>query len=435
MGVARKWKYLLIGAPLLLLAAPLVLLGLSRLEMTPNGVHTRLLVPVGPKANIGVHLYAGSGDAPRLPRFLDGPVVRPRQNGEWQATWFCEDRVHERTGSTDLLEIACGGSNFSYPVRAAAVVPADTIAAPANMVVLSDIEGNAAFLDGALRELGVLDAHGRWSYGRGHLVIAGDSVDRGREVFAVLWRLYALSLQAGQQGGAVHVLLGNHEQYLLRGNGTRANREHIHTLERMGGAARAFGADTVLGAWLRSQPVVLQAGKVLITHGGVSPQVAASGLSVAQLNAAQRRYWQGDRTPSAALDAVMGPAGLTQYRGYFEDAGNEQARATPAQVDAALRRFGVETIVVGHTLVEQIQPLYQGRVHAIDVNSNTARSEVLAFEHGVARIVPLQTRRQLPGERPLVRTRRLNLADADDWRTLQRFIASSHALSQLPHPY
>jgi hypothetical protein len=429
------WKRVLIGAALLPVVGALVLLSIARIEMTPNGVHTRLLVPAGSQRNIGIHVYSGSGDAPTIPGFLDGPVVRAAQGGRWQATWFCENAVHERTGSADVLEISCGGSKSSYPVRTAPQVSPATTAAPAHMVVLSDIEGNAAFLDAALRELGVLGTDGRWSYGSGQLVIAGDAVDRGRDVFAVLWRLYALGLQAQAQGGAVHLLLGNHEQYLLRGNSTRANREHIHTIERLGGVGRAFGADTVLGAWLRQQPVILQAGKVLITHAGISPQVAASGLSISQLNEAQRRYWQGNTTRSAALDAVFGPLGLTQYRGYVENMEGSYARATPAEVTHVLERFGADAIVIGHTLVTQITPMYQERVYAIDVNSNTAASEALLFEHGRARIVPLQAQRRLPGEHPEVVTRRLNLARAEDWRTIGRFLERSYALSQLPHPY
>jgi hypothetical protein len=435
MKLSRMGKRLLIAVPILLLATPLVLLSLARLEMTPNGVHTRLLLPAGRQTHIGIHLYSGTGDASRIPRFLDGPIVRPAADRSWQATWFCENAVHERTGSGDVLSIECGGRTMAYPVRAGLPVPPSTIDTPSHMLVLSDIEGNAAFLDGALRELKVIDAAGRWSYGSGHLVIAGDAVDRGRDVFAVLWKLYALNLQAAGQGGAVHMLLGNHEQYMLRGNVSRANREHIHTVERMGGVAKVFGSDTILGDWLRQQPVVLKAGRVLVTHGGISPAVAASGLSLDQLNAAQRRYWQGARMPSPALDAVLGPAGVTQYRGYFEGTDRRDPRATPAEVVQALDRFGVDTIVVGHTQVNQVTPLFQGRIHAIDVNSNTAASEALLFEDGVARIVPLQTRRQLPDERPPVVTRRLNLATAEDWRTIGRFLQRSYALSQLPHPY
>lgn len=434
MKRASILKWSITAVALLVIGTPLLMLTQSRLEMTPNGVHTRLMLPTGLNRHIGIHLYSGTGDTPRIPHFLDGPIVRTAANGQWAATWFCENAVHRQSGSSDMLEIECAGKRTRYPVRAASVQPASSIAAPARMLVLSDIEGNAAFLDSALRELGVQDADGRWAYGTGHLVIAGDAVDRGRGVFAVLWRLYTLSLQAAEQGGAAHLVLGNHEQYMLLGNMSRANREHIHTTERMGGFSQAFGADTVLGAWLRRQPVILRAGRVVVTHGGISPQLAASGLSGEQLNEAHRAYWQDPAKPATELGAVFGPAGLTQYRGYF-DSDSETPRATPAQVAQALEQFDADTIVVGHTPVEQITPLYQGRVYAIDVNTPSAVSEALLFENGVARIVPMRTQRMLASERPPVKTRPLNLATAEDWRILERWFARSRALSQLSHPY
>lgn len=309
----------------------------------------------------------------------------------------------------------------------------DVFAAPARMLVLSDIEGNARFLDGALRELGVMDARGGWTYGAGHLVIAGDAVDRGRDVFAVLWRLYVLSIDAARQGGAVHVVLGNHEQYMLLGNLSRANREHIHALEHLGGQKEAFAPDTVLGAWLRRQPVAIRAGGVMVSHGGAGPAVVSTGLQIPQLNDAMRRYWRGEPATTAELEAVIGRAGLTQYRGYLEPVKGQSVPASAEQVLAILDHFGARTIVIGHTTVARITSLHEGRIYAINVNSETAASEALLFEEGVARVVPLAARRDLkPTE---VRKRPVNLLHAQDWRMLGRLARRQVELSKLPFPY
>src|SRR3546814_20415943 len=96
---------------------------------------------------------------------------------------------------------------------------------PARVAVLSDLEGNIAFLEQALRRLGVVGADGQWAYGGGHLVVLGDSVDRGRDVFAVLWRLPGLSGPAGLAGRAVHGLVGHPHQYLMRKRIDSAVRE------------------------------------------------------------------------------------------------------------------------------------------------------------------------------------------------------------------
>lgn len=420
---------------LLVLLAVVIPLSLhfAAIELTTAGAHKRLLVPLG-FGTAKVMMPAGTGDAPRIAGHLDGPVITVGADGAWSARWFCGDKVQRSEGAARTLLLACEGRDYQFPVGLTAAKPAPAeIAMPARLMILSDVEGNSAWLDRALVNLGVMGSDGTWRYGAGHVVIAGDAVDRGRDVFAVLWRLYGLSQQARAAGGEVHLLLGNHEQYSLRGNTTRAHPDHLYALAELGGAAAAFGPDTVLGQWLRQQGVVLKAGRVLITHGGISPAVAASGLTPAQLNAAMRRYWQGEPSTSAELDAVLGPLGVTQYRGYLMDAPNQYSRATEADVGAALRAFGVDHIVVGHTIVEKVTGLFGNRVYAIDVNSNTAAPEALLFEDGVPRIVNTGAPRQLPEDTG--RTRPFNIFASKDWGALSRVVSRSVELSQLPHPY
>ena len=433
MKSLKKW---LIGSGIFILflcSLLLLVLCFTRIETSVHGVHTRLLVPTGTDAVIGIHMYAGTADQEVIPGFLDGPVIRRQPGGQWDAAWFCEDRVVRRQGNTPSLEIACSGQQTSYPILPAGPATPDVFAIPRKMLVLSDIEGNAKFLDAALRELGVMSVNGEWTYGTDALVIAGDMVDRGRDVFPVLWRLYALSVQAQGAGGAVHLVLGNHEQYMLQGNLSRAHREHIYALEQLGGQVAAFAPETILGHWLRQQPVVIQAGDILVTHAGISPEVAAAGLSVTQLNAAMRRYWRGESASKFELDAVIGRAGVSQYRGYFEPHDGLYAQAGDKDVAAVLTRFGARAVVVGHTQVERITHLYGGRVVAVNVNSDDAASQALLFDRGVALAIPLQTRRDL-GARD-VRSRSLHLTRSEDWRTLGRFLQRSYELSQLPFPY
>jgi len=435
MKSARFWGKALGVVVCLIILAGFVLLKITQIETSAHGVHTRLLVPAGGNKSIGIQVYSGTGDKPHLPRFLDGPVVRVDQAGHWKATWFCEDRVMQRQGSARQLDVTCAGKTRQFPVTAKVPAPRTTIPMPRKLLVLSDIEGNARFLESTLRELGVTDAHGAWTYGDGHLVIAGDSVDRGRDVFAVLWQLYGLGVAAAEQGGQVHVLLGNHDQYMLLGNTSRAHREHIHSMGRMEQDGPVFGADTVLGAWLRERPVVLRAGDVLVTHAGISAAVAASGLSLEQMNAAMRSYWRGDAAPKAGLEAAIGSGGVTQYRGYFGAGDAGQPQASAAQIDQVLQQYGARTIVVGHTIVDRITPLYGGRVLAIDVNTDNAASQALVFEDGQARILTLATRRDLPDPRAGLRRRDIDLASRDDWHMLGRFVQRSYALSRLPYPY
>jgi hypothetical protein len=406
----------------------------ANIELTQAGAHKRLLLPIG-VGHAGINTFAGTGDKVRLPGFLDGPIVRRKDDGSWTATWYCEDKVAQLSGTGAELAIDCAGRRQVFPIARTPAVPDAVFDTRADTIVLSDIEGNLRFLDAALGKLAVTDADGNWSYGRNHLVIAGDAVDRGRDVFAVLWRLYTLSLQAQDAGGAVHLLLGNHEQYLLRGNTSRANRDHLYALARMGGQPGAFGPDTLIGHWLRLQPVIIKTGRSVITHGGVNPLVADSGFTVSNLNSAMRRYWLGDMPSKAELDAVIGPAGVTQYRGYMQGGEDRYPRATAAQIGDVLAHFGAKTIVVGHTLVDRVTALHEGRVWAVDVNSDRARSEALLLRDGEPMVVSLDVPRQLNEDNEPRLRRPFSLFDAQDLAMLKGLVASNYALSQIRQPY
>jgi hypothetical protein len=435
MKKARTYLFrgIFILASLFVVASGVALSNAS-IELTEAGAHKRLLVPIG-LGHAGFNTFAGTGDQVRLPGFLDGPIIRRKDDGNWAATWYCEDKVQQMSGASAELSIDCAGRRHVFPIARTPAVPDAVFDTKADTIVLSDIEGNLRFLDAALNKLAVTDAEGNWNYGRNHLVIAGDAVDRGRDVFAVLWRLYTLSLQAQDAGGAVHLLLGNHEQYLLRGNTSRANRDHLYALSRMGGQPGAFGPETLIGHWLRLQPVIIKTGRTVITHGGVNPLVADSGFTVSNLNSAMRRYWLGDMPSKAELDAVIGPAGVTQYRGYMEDGKDSYARATAGQIGDVLAHFGAKTIVVGHTLVDRVTALHEGRVWAVDVNSDHARSEALLLRDGEPMVVSVDVPRQL-GEGSERRSHRpFSLFDAEDLDMLKGLVTSNYALSQIRQPY
>lgn len=342
----------------------------------------------------------------------------------------------EARGNGDTLRFDCAGKPHDFALADVPVAPA-VAPMPGNLAVLSDLEGNIRFLDAALARLGIVGDDGRWQYGNGHLVVLGDVVDRGRDVYAVLWRLHDLAGQAHAAGGALHLVLGNHEQYILRGNHSRAHPEHRHAMREMGGFERAFAGDTVIGAWLRAQPVALKLGRVLFVHGGVSPTLADAGLSVEALNSAMRDYWRAPpgavaRTP--ALDAVLGNTGVTQYRGFFEERKNAYPMASQADVERVLAHFGADQVVVGHTLVERVERRYDDRVFAIDVNDDEARPEVLVYAQGVPAVIDIGESRALRTQPPL-RLREFSLFDPADRRLLGDMYRAYRELGRIAQPY
>ena len=441
MKIAFSFRRLLLVLALLFALAVLAILAAlssSRVEMTAGGAHKRLLVPLV-VGNVGVNMFTGTGENVSVPGFLAGPVLRPQADGSWDATWFCEDRIGHASGDAPELRIDCGGETHAFTTRNPPIAP-DVAPMPGKLVVLSDLEGNRAFLEAALRKLGVVGDDGGWSYGPGQLVVLGDAVDRGRDAFAVLWRLHDLATRAQAAGGGLHLLLGNHEQYLLRGNTSRAHPDYRYALRQLGGPLAAFGPDTLLGAWLRAQPVLLQRGSVLFAHGGISPQVVATGMTVEQIDATMRAYWQrpaGVATPhTPALDAVLGRTGLTQYRGYFRAMEKQYPLADQAGIDRMLAHFEARQVVVAHTLVETVHPLYEGRVFAVDVNHDAARPQVLVYRGGVPEVVDTGVKRNLAsGAGKTTRLREFSLFDGDDRRLLAAMYRGVRRISKIPHPY
>jgi hypothetical protein len=368
---------------------------------------------------------------------LAGPVIRRDADGLWSAEWFCEDSTHRSSGRDSTLTVNCGDRALRVGTSIA-TVPAAVAPMPDSVVVLSDIEGNSEFLDAALRRLGIMDTAGAWTFGRGHLVMLGDNVDRGRDVFPVLWRLHELSRQAQLAGGAAHVVLGNHEQYLLRGNVSRANAEQLYATQQLGGQTRSVARGTVLGDWLRMLPVMLRLGDVVFVHGGVSAAHARMSADPAHVNAAMRAYWATDTTaatPSPDREAVLGLTGVTQYRGYMMPVESQYPLASKAEMDSVLSLLNARMVVVAHTPVDSVHALHGGRVWAVDVNEPGAASQVLRFERGVPRVVSLDVPRDVERAAPTIRTRTLNLFAASDRALLTSMRAEFRRLSELPHPF
>ncbi|MCY7387228.1 MAG: metallophosphoesterase [Burkholderiales bacterium] len=235
------------------------------------------------------------------------------------------------------------------------------------LVALSDVHGQFDTMVRLLQTNGVIDREMKWSYGEGHMIVVGDMFDRGPNVTEVLWLLYQLEAEARTAGGAVHVLLGNHETMVLYDDLRYVNPKYAAVAGKLNDTYPGlFGEQTVLGRWLRTKPMLLQVNDMLFVHGGLSPEYAALKLSVQETNEAFRASLGLPRTTIRAtpLPALLyGARGPIWYRGYFVE-----PKIDAAELDTLLVQYGVKRIVVGHTTMNGVFSHYGGRVISVDSN-------------------------------------------------------------------
>jgi len=320
----------------------------------------------------------------------DGPYLLYRQgdvlslvvdNGQLKKDSF---PYSERPGRE--IEVAIPGTAgqfFKLPLKAAFENEPSTFRAPEKMLVLSDIEGEFAAFRRLLEGGGVIGPQLQWTFGKGHLVLCGDLFDRGTDVTACLWLLYKLEDEARAAGGYVHLVLGNHEIMNLSEDTRYVHPKYQHVAHMAAlPYTELYSVNAELGRWLRTKNIMEKIGDFLFLHAGASATLNASGMSIGRINRKARPLYDKD-----GIDEVLQKEGAEWlfssrhspfwYRGYFT-----APLATMAQVDSTLQLFGVKHIVVGHTLVDEITALYEGKVIAIDVNHHKQAGEALFIEKG-----------------------------------------------------
>ncbi|MDO8367692.1 MAG: metallophosphoesterase [Saprospiraceae bacterium] len=236
---------------------------------------------------------------------------------------------------------------------------------PERLLALSDIEGDFLALKTMLLGAKVMDKQFNWTFGNGHLVLVGDFFDRGLQVTECLWLLYKLEAEAGSVGGKVHFILGNHEVLNLQGNSTYVRRKYLENAALIGEEyKRWFDGSSELGRWLRTKNAVEKIGDYVFCHGGISPELAGTGLGLAEINRISRQHLgkQNDAIINEDARSIFDfKTGIFWYRGAAKNLASDD------DISAALKFAGAKRMVIGHTLQPDLTALYGGRVICIDL--------------------------------------------------------------------
>jgi len=296
------------------------------------------------------------------------------------------------------------------------------------IVAIGDVHGAYDRMVGILQTTGLIDTRLRWTGGKAHLVQLGDILDRGPDSRKALDLLRKLEVDAPRAGGAVHLLLGNHEamrmlgdlRYVVDGeykafvsnqsedikrsvaeNVPKERREQFLKETPLGQVEMmvAFGRQGLYGLWLPTLPVAIKINGVLFLHGGISP--ATADMSCETLNTSAQRELTEDleKTREDSLHSLVGGEdGPLWYRGLAEE-----PEAFAPKVDDILARQNASTIVIGHTISPtfRIRSRFGGRVFQIDTGMNPAyvpegRASALEIQKGVFTAIYSDRRDVLP---------------------------------------
>ena len=257
------------------------------------------------------------------------------------------------------------------------LVPVQTYFPQADRIVaIGDVHGDEGALIALLVMSGCIDSEGAWCGGTTHVVQIGDILDRGDEERGCMDRLFDLKRQAAEAGGAVHILLGNHEamnvdwdfEYVGLGgfDGWESREEHHTKPTSLFGSmfssvsagfasagvprilkdrAKAFTVGTGFAALMLSEmPLIIQIGDTVCVHGGLEMKHLDIGLH--KINVEVNEWLRGISPRPPLIDQEDSPL----WNRVFSAPADRPLRERSArQLEQVLYKMGARRMIVGHT--------------------------------------------------------------------------------------
>ncbi len=281
--------------------------------------------------------------------------------------FFLDTEEHLVTsGISSTSHFQLDQTNFDFTLKRNIEIPKTTYNDGKPIIAISDIEGSFKAFREFLISNQVIDQNLNWIFGKGHLVLVGDFVDRGWSVTQVLWFIYKLEQEAEKEGGTVHFIIGNHELKNMQGNYRSSAEKYLGVSNILGKLqSELYSPNSFLGRWMSSKNSIELINGNLFAHGGIHPDVADTNLNLDEINQMIRRnyynpyYPKTEKTVENLLNSTK--RGICWYRGYFKD------DLTQEQVEIGLDKFNAKSITVGHTLQSKVNRKYNGKVIGIDV--------------------------------------------------------------------
>jgi len=304
---------------------------------------------------------------------IDGPYVLHDDESDISVVVSVNEKNQLKLSKEKMLDHVTvnipGHNAFRVPLKKSKNEDKAILENASPIFAVSDIEGNYEAFTSLLKNNMVLDENLRWKFGKGHLVLNGDFVDRGEHVTQVLWLIYKLEQEAEKAGGRVHFILGNHEFMNLRGD-TRYNRKKYKAMvQKLGLNGKGlFPKGSELGDWLRTKNVIEKIDGHLFVHGGISDSLLQKGLSLKEINQIARTNFDtpGKQMPEEAR-LLFGRFGVLWDRAMVIDY-KYYEKISDHTLNQVLNFYNAKKIIVGHNVVSNVSTDYDGKVIRIDVN-------------------------------------------------------------------
>lgn len=290
--------------------------------------------------------------------------------GEEKTGFSLEQRLDSTKTATKLnCNYYLDSSSFSFLLqKELSGIEDNTYPTVDSIFVVSDIESNYNTLKKLLIANNIVNETLNWTFGKGHLVLLGDFVDRGYFTKQVLWLIYKLEQEASQQNGKVHFILGNHEIMNMQGNHNYAKLKYAFAASALGiKQYQLYDSTTYTGRWLATKNVVEKIGSYLFTHGGLHPDFANNNLNLQTINdIARKNYYttyvqKQDMTPTVKL-LLSSKTSPYWYSGYFKKSCSQQ------EIDNLLEKYEATQIVVGHATQNKVRAMFNKKIVTVDVD-------------------------------------------------------------------
>jgi hypothetical protein len=296
----------------------------------------------------------------------------------------------DRDGTADSGEGNAGGAPVvvhDVPGRDARVARLSprTPGLPAvpRLVAIGDLHSDIGATRAAFQLSGAIDGDGEWVGGDLTVVQLGDVIGRSDDEREVLDFILGIRAKAAARGGAVHVLVGNHE--IMGGRvdfqavgpnpfpayvgmpGLDLEDPRLQGLppeERWRGAALMTGGP--YARRLAELPTVLKVGDTVYVHGGVVPRWAEHGIG--RINQEVSAWLRGEAPEPEASRGVDDGDTVMWTRQFSRDVTDDDCAA----LDRSLAILGARRMIVAHTVQTTITPRCGDKVWAVDVGMSRA---------------------------------------------------------------